>query len=58
MNSTQITYLFMSKVLKFKILPNHMLVSNRDFSTGTVCNNNFELRRQKLSSAKDTIIED
>ena len=45
----------MSKASKFKILPKHMLVSNRDFPIGNACNNNFELWCQELSSAKDTI---
>ena len=35
-----------------------MLVSNVDFSIGNACNNNFELWRQELSSAKDTVNED
>ena len=48
----------MSKVSKFRILPKHMLVSNRDFPRGNACNNNFELWRQELSSPKDTINED
>ena len=41
----------MSQVTKFKILPKHMLVSNRDFLLG----NAFEFWRQERSSAKDTI---
>ena len=46
----------MSKVSKFRILPKHMLVSNRP--RGNACNNNFELWRQELSSLKDIINED
>ena len=34
-----------------------MLVSNRDFPIGNACNDSFELWRQELSSAKDTISE-
>ena len=47
----------MSKVSKFKILPKHILVSNRDFPIGNACNNSFELWRQELYSAKDIISE-
>ena len=48
----------MSKVSKFRILPQHVLVSNRDFPRGNAYNNNFELWLQELSSPKYTINED
>ena len=35
-----------------------MLVPNVDFPIENACSNNFELWRQELSSAKDTINED
>ena len=37
----------MSKVSQFKILPKHMLASNRDFPIVSACNNDFKLWRQK-----------
>ena len=45
----------MSQVTKFKILPKHMLVSNRDFPLGNAFSNDFEFWHQERSSAKDTI---